>query len=191
MSAPEGRGRRGVHPRRRAAAHPAGQGRGRRGVVGARRPGGVGRDAARGRGPRDLRGDRPRGRRRPLPRVGRAHRRPVPLRDPRLRGDRARPDRRAGRGRRRRRGGVGAVRRRVRPPRSSPGSTSSCATWKCGDPMDFDFTPEEEAFRAELRAFLDDELPDVVEDGVRRRRARHALHPRVLRQARRRAAGSR
>ena len=25
--------------------------------------------------------------------------------------------------------------------------------------MDFDFTPEEEAFRAELRAFLDDELP--------------------------------
>ena len=26
--------------------------------------------------------------------------------------------------------------------------------------MDFDFTPEEEAFRAELRAFLDDELPE-------------------------------
>ena len=25
--------------------------------------------------------------------------------------------------------------------------------------MDFDFTPEEEAFRTELRAFLDDELP--------------------------------
>ena len=87
-----GRGRGGVRARRRPAPPRAARaGPGRRGVVGARRPRRVGRDPARSRGPRDLRGDRARGRRRPLPRLGRAHPRRVPLRDPRLRGDRARP----------------------------------------------------------------------------------------------------
>ena len=30
--------------------------------------------------------------------------------------------------------------------------------------MDFDFTPDEDAFRAELRAFLDTELPECVQE---------------------------
>ena len=106
-----------------------------------------------------------RGRRRPLPRLGRAHRRRVPLRDPRLRGDRPRPDRTAGRGRRRRRSGLGAVGTTSPTSASSTGSTMPCATGpssdeSCPDLMDFDFTAEDEAFRAELRAFLDEELPE-------------------------------
>ena len=40
------------------------------------------------------------------------------------------------------------------PARHGPSST-----WLPG-PMDFDFTAEDEAFRTELRAFLDDELPE-------------------------------
>src|SRR5918995_433486 len=38
--------------------------------------------------------------------------------------------------------------------------------WRVRTVMDFRFTPEEEAFRAEVRQFLQQELPDSARDGL-------------------------